>query len=157
MNETTSPLNTSGQLSGSHLSEVRINSSIDGDEFRESFKSEVSLWDGLGRRWRNLFSYRNVEDYFKPLIYTLTVNILCFLINLWQVYYIVPVGGWTNDNTLGVISLLSSILAVVNVVILLRTLFRPKPLLAALAWALIFGQLVLYICGEPRTPHPPLP
>lgn len=144
----------SHSVQGSHLGSLSdINLSVvdhDNEEdfaLRESYKSEYSLWS-MGRCWRNLFSYRNVENYFKCLVYTLTVNILCFLINLWEVYYIVPDDGarWSNDNTLGVISLLSAVLALSNVVLLLRTLFHPKAIYAAAAYALIMGQLVLYIC-----------
>lgn len=138
------PLKSVASLSG-RLSDVQIISNSADSSYSDYKSSEGgALW----KCWRALFNYRHVEEYFKALILTLTVNLLCFMINLLQAFLIRPDQGkkWSNQNTLAVISLISGLLAILNCIIVISLLVRPRTAGASLSFSLIASQLVLYVC-----------
>jgi len=127
------------------LSDVQIISNSADSSYSDYKSSEGgALW----KCWRALFNYRHAEEYFKALILTLIVNLLCFMINLLQAFLIRPDKGkkWSNQNTLAVISLISGLLAILNCIIVISLLVRPRTAGASLSFSLIASQLVLYVC-----------
>lgn len=150
----------------SRLSDVNItNSGGGGSQYsgQYDYRSDGdSRMINVSRCWASLFSYRNVEDYFRTLIFSLAVTLVVFMINLLQAFLIRPPKGqkWNNSNTLAVISLIAGCLAIANVVVLIALIVRPRAVYAGIAFSLVASQLLLYICEvivyfgpDPRATH----
>jgi hypothetical protein len=139
-------IDTAAGRDSQRLSEINVNSTGGVSNYSDYNKSN----DGVGckRCWFGLFEYRNVEDYFKVLILTLTINILCFMIGFLQAFLVRPPKGqkWSNQNTLAVVCLISGCLAMLNVITVIVLLLRPQATLGGISFILISSQLLLYVC-----------